>query len=55
MTASRVCLYCGLTCIALVFVAGGVWGILNQPAPTVVIIIALGLGAAVWAVTGKAK
>ena len=53
MTAARVCLYFGLACIALVIVAGGVYGLLHAPAPTVIIIVALGAGAVAWALGGK--
>jgi len=53
MTAARVFLYFGLACIAIVLVAGGVWGVLNAPAPTVIIIVALGAGAVAWALWGK--
>ena len=53
MTAARVCLYAGLACIAIVLIAGGVWGILNQPAATAIIILGLGRGAGAWALTGK--
>ena len=55
MTAARVCLYAGLACIAIVLFVGGVWGILNQPAATIIIILALGLPWIAWALTGRAK
>ena len=48
-------LVAGLACIAIVLVAGGVWGILNQPAATAIIILALGLGAGAGAIFGRAK
>ena len=45
----------GLACIAIVLIAGGVWGILNYTAATAIIILGLGLGAGAWALTGRAK
>ena len=55
MTAARVCLYFGLACICIVLVAGGAYGLLYAPAPTVIIIVALGAGALAWALWGREK
>ena len=53
MTAAHVFLYFGLACIGVVIVVGGAYGLLYAPAPTVIIIVALGAGALAWALWGK--